>query len=70
MCDPVPPIYQTITVQLTGMDGNAFFIIGRVRSALRRAKVPDDKVTEFVNEASSGDYDHVLQTAMKWVNVQ
>lgn len=69
MCDPVPPLYPNIEVQLTGEDGNELMIIGRIRTALRRANVPNEKITEFVNEASSGDYDKVLQTAMKWVNV-
>jgi hypothetical protein len=60
--------YPDIEVQLTGEDGNAFSIIGRVRKALQRAGVPDAEIKEFSDEAMSGDYDNVLQTAMKWVN--
>lgn len=63
------PLYPTIDVPLTGQDGNAFFIIGRVRSALKRGGVPSDKVDEFSAEAMSGDYDNVLRTAMRWVAV-
>jgi hypothetical protein len=44
-------------------------IIARVRRALRRADVPNDEVEQFSREAMSGDYDNVLQTAMKWVDV-
>lgn len=61
--------YPEIEVQLTGEDGNAFFIIGRVSRALRRANVPADEVAEFSREAMSGDYDNVLRTAMRWVSV-
>jgi hypothetical protein len=60
--------YPDIHVQLSGEDGNAMFIIGRVRKAMRRAKLPESELTSFLDEATSGDYDNVLRTAMKWVN--
>lgn len=56
-------------VQLTGEDGNAFFIIGRVAKELRRAGNGSEVVEAFQAEASSGDYDHVLQTAMAYAEV-
>lgn len=62
--------YPSITVELIGQDGNAFFIIGRVRQALRRAGVSKEEVDTFAEEAMSGDYDHVLQTVLTWVNVE
>jgi hypothetical protein len=61
--------YPDIDVQLSGEDGNAMSIIARVRKALRRADVPDEEINKFSEEAMSGDYDNVLQTAMRWVNV-
>ena len=62
--------YPDVTVQLTGEDGNAFFIIGRIRQALRRHGVPQEEIEEFCEEAMSGDYNHVLNTAMRWVEVK
>jgi hypothetical protein len=59
--------YPDIEVQLSGEDGNAFFIIGRVSQALRRAKVPQSEIDEFRKDCMSGNYDHLLQTCMKWV---
>lgn len=59
--------YPEIKVQLSGEDGNAFFIIGRVRKAMRRANIANNEIDLFSKEATSGDYDHVLQTCMKWV---
>jgi hypothetical protein len=44
-------------VDLVGQDGNAFAVPGRVQSAMRRAGHAD-LVTEFTDEATSGDYDH------------
>ena len=63
------PKYPDIEVGLTGTDGNAFAIIGKVSKALRRAGVDAETREEFTEEATSGDYDHVLITAMKWVDV-
>jgi hypothetical protein len=63
------PKYPDIEVPLTGQDGNGFFIIGRVGMALRKAGVDQAEVTEFRKEAMSGDYDHLLQTCMRWVSV-
>ncbi len=62
--------YPDVTVNLSETDGNAFFIIGRVRASLRRAGVPAEDVEAFSKEAMSSDYDHVLQTCFKWVNVE
>jgi hypothetical protein len=60
------PKYPNVTVQLSGEDGNAFFIIGRALAAARRAGVPSAELDVFANEAMSGDYDNVLRTCMKW----
>jgi hypothetical protein len=62
--------YPEITAELTGKDGNAFMIIGLVTRALRKGKVPDAEIKQFQNEATAGDYDHLLRTCTKWVNVE
>lgn len=63
------PRYPMVVVQLVGQDGNAFQLIGRVRQALRRNRVPDAVIEEFSTEAMSGDYDNVLATIMRWVSI-
>lgn len=63
------PKYPDIEVELTGNDGNAFFIMGSVSKSLRRAGVPAEEVREYLTESKSGDYDHLLRTAMAWVSV-
>lgn len=63
------PKFPDIVVQLTGRDGNAFAIIGAVRIALARGGASKQDVDDFTNEAMSGDYDHLLRTAMRWVVV-
>ena len=61
--------YPEIKVQLTGEDGNPFAIIGKTSRALKRGGVSAEEVREFQDEAMSEDYDHLLQTAMRWVEV-
>jgi len=55
-------------VKLVGTDGNAFAIMGRVARALRAAGKPE-LVKSYMEEATSGDYDHLLQVTMKYVEV-
>lgn len=64
------PKYPNVTVQLSGEDGNAFMMIGRTSGALRRAGVSQEEITEFTNEATSGDYDNVISTIGKWVEIE
>jgi hypothetical protein len=66
--DPSQPRHPEVQVQLTGQDGNAFAILGRTAAALRAAGVPAEEVDSFFAEATSGDYDHLLQTTMAWVD--
>ena len=61
--------YPDVMVPLSGEDGNAFFIIGRVGAAMRQAGVPNADIDAFRKDAMSGDYDNVLQTVMRWVSV-
>jgi hypothetical protein len=61
--------YPHIEVRLTGTNGNAFAIIGKVKQALRDNGVPKEMINQFIDEATAGDYDNVLQTCMKWVDV-
>lgn len=62
--------YPHITVNLSESDGNAFAIVGRVAKAMRRGGCTVDQVKEFQKEAMAGDYDHLLQTCMRYVEVE
>jgi Domain of unknown function (DUF4314) len=66
--DPTQPRYPEVQVQLSGQDGNAFAILGRTTAALRAAGVPSEEIDAYFAEATSGDYDHLLQTTMAWVD--
>ena len=64
------PKYPDVHVRLTGRDGNAFMVLGTVLAALKRAGVTQPEREAFRAEAMSGDYDHLLATAMRWVEVE
>ena len=54
-----------IKVRLIGEDGNAFMVLGKVRAALRRAGYGREFIKAFTDEATSGDYNHLLATVMQ-----
>ena len=64
------PKYPEIIVQLSNEDGNAFYIIGRVRKAMRRGHIADKEIEQFTQECKASDYDHLLRTCMKWVTCE
>jgi len=51
--------------QLTGKDGNAFAVMGRVKQAMANAKLPKEKIDAYFAEAMAGDYDDLLTASMK-----
>jgi hypothetical protein len=61
--------YPEIEVQLSGEDGNAFAILGKMRAALRHHGVEQAEIEAFVAEATAGDYEDLLRTCMAWVDV-
>lgn len=56
-------------LQLSGVDGNAFNVLGLAQQVAREAGWDDEKISEFMAEATAGDYDHLLQTCMKYFDV-
>lgn len=64
------PKYPNVTVKLTDEDGNAFAILGRVTKAMREAGVEQNEIALFNQTATAGNYDQLLQTVMKWVEVE
>ena len=60
--------FPDVHVKLVGEDGNAFSIMGRVSAALKRAGHAD-AVKEYMDEAMSGDYVHLLRVTCQTVSV-
>jgi hypothetical protein len=58
------------TVKLIGQDGNAFSVMGNVKRALKRFGADQEYINQYLEEATSGDYNHLLTVSMKYVNVE
>lgn len=54
------------TLELSGVDGNAFTLLGKARKVALKNNMDWDKIHA---EATSGDYDHLLQTLMRYFDV-
>ena len=64
------PKYLNINVKLTEENGNAFVILGKVQREMRKAGLTKEEINKYVEEATSGDYDKLLQVTMEYVNVE
>lgn len=53
---------KKIKLDLIGKDGNAFAIMGAFSKQARREGWSKEEINEVLNKATTGDYDHLLQT--------
>jgi hypothetical protein len=60
--------FPHVHVKLSGEDGNAFAILGRVTRAMRQAGISPAEIKAFQTAATSGNYDHLLQMVMRYVS--
>jgi hypothetical protein len=60
------PRYPEVKLKLVGEDGNAWSIMARASTALKRAGVEQAEIDEYIEESMSGDYNNLLRTAMRW----
>ena len=64
------PKYPDITVELVGQNGNAFNLLGICLREMRKDGLSKEEQDKFLEEAKSGNYDHLLATCMEWFNVE
>ena len=55
---------------MIGTDGNAFSILGRVQKALRKAGADEEYIQKYQDEATSGNYDHLLLVTVGYVQIE
>ena len=72
---PSGPRYPSVTVKLSGEDGNVYAIIGRIKRALllaeRDSLVPAGAAAQWLADAMAcRSYDAVLRLAMQTVEVE
>jgi len=67
--DPERPYFPDAQVTLTGGSDHAVLIFMKVRRALERAGACPEEVALFMRIVTSGDYNNVLATCMRWAEV-
>lgn len=61
---PAPLPSKKVSLQLEGLDGNAFALMGAFSRQARREGWTPQEIESVLAECRSGDYDHLLQTLM------
>jgi hypothetical protein len=67
--DPERPYFPDAEVELTGGPDHAVLIFMKVRRALERAGAGLGEVALFMSIVTSGDYNNVIATCMRWAEV-
>jgi hypothetical protein len=55
---------KRVKLELVGLDGNAFALIGAFQRAAREQGWTKEEIAKVRNECMAGDYDHLLMTLM------
>ncbi|MCA0349561.1 MAG: hypothetical protein LCH35_09915 [Bacteroidetes bacterium] len=63
-------IGKTVNLELVGVSGNAFAILGVFSRQARREGWTQEEIDLVLEEAKSGDYDHLLSTIMTYCEPQ
>ena len=53
---------------LVGVDGNAYAIMGYVRTAMKRAKMTKEDIDAYTKDATSSDYYHLLVVSCEMID--
>lgn len=56
---------KKINLKLVGLDGNAFALMGAFRHQARKEGWSEEEVHSVLDEAMTGDYNHLLRTLME-----
>ena len=54
-----------VELNLIGLDGNAFALMGAFRSAAREQGFHKEDIDAVINDCMTGDYDHLLNVLME-----
>jgi len=59
---------KKIDLELEGLDGNAFALIGAFTRQAKKEGWSKEEIAKVVIEATSGDYNKLLQVLIKYTN--
>lgn len=55
---------KKVVMELVGLDGNAFSLLGTFQRNARRQGWTSEEIKEVLDDAMSGDYNHLLRVLM------
>lgn len=58
---------KKIVIDLTGPQGNAFFLIGTTVSLLKQMEMPQEKIDQIVDDMTCSDYENLLKVMDHWL---
>jgi len=58
-----------VKIDLAGPQGNAFVVLGMCQAAARQCCWTDEEVQEFMDKATSGDYENLLKVAREYFEI-
>lgn len=54
-------VIQLVRLNLVGLDGNAWALMGAWQAAARKQGTPKDEIKKVMDDCMSSEYDHLLQ---------
>ena len=61
-----PYLNKRVCMNLVGLDGNAFALMGAFSKEAKRQGWDSDEIQMVIDECKTGDYDHLLFTLMQY----
>lgn len=61
---------KTINLNLDGLDGNAFALLGAFRHQAKREGWAVEEIDAVITKATSGDYEHLVNTLDSYCDPQ
>ena len=58
--------YKKQVIDLTGPDGNAFFLLGTAMKLCKQIGISSERTDEILDEMRSDDYEHLIITFDKY----
>lgn len=59
----------TVVIEKRGPTGNAFYVLGATKKALKAAGATPEQIAEYDAAAKSSDYDNLLAVTAEWVDL-
>ena len=58
--------YKKQVIDLTGRDGNAFYLLGTAMNLCKQIGISSERTEEILDELKSSDYEHLIKTFDKY----